>query len=411
MRHALLGTLLLITATAGFGQQNRPSLTWEGDVDGTALLIIQGNRVTVDTQSTGRVARTSFRFNETLDARERIDVENRLGSARVRVIEQPRRANDFRAVVEIDSRGRGYERVSLDFYFDDRRGGGAVSRNGDDRYRDDDRYRANDQTRRNDRGYGAGSRSRNEDRYSAGNSTGMARWSGTVDNEVFVLLRGRQFFSTAVRGRTVYNQQTDITNPLPRRPVTVMIQDAQGRGQLEIAEQPDSSNNFTAKVRIVDPEGGAGAYSFTMAWDESGYNSGASPAQTFPGQTYPSQTSPSGGVLSPDGAGYGTNSGTYGSGVAGARWAGQVDGRVRVSFRGNQAYAQRLSGQEVYNEQASFGSAVPRRDVDIAINKLRGRGDVNVIQRPSANNNYTAVIEIDDKDGGADMYDIEIAWR
>jgi hypothetical protein len=82
-----------------------------------------------------------------------------------------------------------------------------------------------------------------------------------------------------------------------------------------------------------------------------------------------------------------------------------------VSFRGNQAYAQRLSGQEVYNEQASFGSAVPRRDVDIAINKLRGRGDVNVIQRPSANNNYTAVIEIDDKDGGADMYDIEIAWR
>jgi hypothetical protein len=34
-----------------------------------------------------------------------------------------------------------------------------------------------------------------------------------------------------------------------------------------------------------------------------------------------------------------------------------------------------------------------------------------VIQRPSANNNYTAVIEIDDKDGGADMYDIEIAWR
>jgi hypothetical protein len=228
-----------------------------------------------------------------------------------------------------------------------------------------------------------------------------------VDDEVFVLLRGRQFFSTAVRGRTVYNQQTDITNPMPRRPVNVTLQDVQGRGHIEIAEQPDSSNNFTAKVRITDPESGAGAYAFTMAWDESGYNSGGYPIQSYPNQTYPN----SGGVLSPEGGSYGTNSGYGSTGVGGVRWSAQVDGRVRVSFRDNQAFTQRLSGQVTRGEQVSFGSPVPRRNVDVAVNKIRGRGDVDVIQRPSAGNNYTLVIEINDKDGGSDVYDLEIQWR
>ena len=156
---------------------------------------------------------------------------------------------------------------------------------------------------------------------------------------------------------------------MPRRPVNVTLQDVQGRGQIEIAEQPNDQNNFTAKVRIVDPQAGAGTYSFTMAWDESGYNSGVYPGQTYPSQNYPD----SGGVLSPNGGVY--NGGSYGSGVSGVRWSGQVDGRVRVSFRDNQAFTQRLSGQQTYNEQVSFGSPVPRRNVDFAMNKLRGRGE------------------------------------
>jgi hypothetical protein len=82
-----------------------------------------------------------------------------------------------------------------------------------------------------------------------------------------------------------------------------------------------------------------------------------------------------------------------------------------VSFRDNQASVQRLSGQEVYGQQVNFGSPLPRRTVEVAINKLRGRGDVNVVQRPSPGNNYTLVVEINDSDGGSDVYDLEVAWR
>jgi hypothetical protein len=227
----------------------------------------------------------------------------------------------------------------------------------------------------------------------------MARWSGEVDDEVFVLLRGRQILNTAVRGRSVSGQQIDVSNPLPRRPVTVTLQDIQGRGQVELAEQPDDRNNYTAKVRIIDPEGGSGSYSFVLAWDESGYgNQGA-----YSNSQYPS----TGGVLSP--GGLSDNQG-YG-GPSGARWAGQVDGRVRISFRDNRASSQRLSGQQIYGEQVAFGSPLPRRSINVDVNKLRGRGEVNLVQQPSSNNNYTAIVEINDSDSGADTYDLELTWR
>jgi hypothetical protein len=211
--------------------------------------------------------------------------------------------------------------------------------------------------------------------------------------------------NTAVRGRSVSGQQVDVSNPLPRRQVTVTLQDVQGRGQVELAEQPDDRNNYTAKVRIIDSEGGSGSYSFTLAWDESGYgNQSSYPDSRYPNDPYPSTS----GVLSPGGVS--DNQGYYG-GASGARWTGQVDGRVRISFRDNRAYSQRLSGQEVYGEQVAFGSPLPRRSMDVAINKLRGRGEVSLIQRPAANNNYTAIVEINDGESGADTYDLELNWR
>ena len=49
-------------------------------------------------------------------------MESRSGAARVRIVEQPTRANNFTGVVEVASRARNMQPVALDFYFDDRRG-------------------------------------------------------------------------------------------------------------------------------------------------------------------------------------------------------------------------------------------------------------------------------------------------
>jgi hypothetical protein len=294
MRHALLGTILLLTATTSRAD-HRPALTWEGQVDGTAILRIQGDRVDVDNRS-GSVSGANVRMTTPLpDYAERINVESRQGGARVRVLEQPSRANNFTALVRVDSQRRGPQFISLDFFWDDRSNSARYDRNnsrdrdtryGDDRYADDrdrsDTYRNRD----------SGTRSRRDDQY--------------------------------------------------------------------------------------DP-------------NDRAYSNG--------------------GVLSPNG-GYSDNS-RYNAGVAsgGARWTGQVDDRIRVMFRGNRAWSQRISGQQVYGEQASFATPLPRANVDVSVNKLRGRGDVQIVERPSPANNYTLVVEIDDKDGGADTYDLELNWR
>jgi hypothetical protein len=94
------------------------------------------------------------------------------------------------------------------------------------------------------------------------------------------------------------------------------------------------------------------------------------------------------------------------------RWSGRVDGRVRVTVRGNRAWTTRVSGGPVAGEQVSFGAPLPRREVsDVEIRKVRGRDDVETVERPSASNGYSLVFEIDDNDSGADDYVVEIVWR
>jgi hypothetical protein len=101
MRYALLGTILLITAIDA-SAEHRPAATWEGEVNGTAVLIVQGDRIDVDTRSADLVSRTSYRFNTPLTADSgRITVENRQGGGRVRVIEQPSRNNHFSETTDV----------------------------------------------------------------------------------------------------------------------------------------------------------------------------------------------------------------------------------------------------------------------------------------------------------------------
>ena len=365
MRFAFLTAILFLTAT-GARADHRPALIWEGDVDGSAVLIIQGDRVDVDNRTSGRVDQNNFRFVTPLqEFAQSVEVEATRGQARVRVLEQPSRSNNYTAVVQVDARGRGVQPVALNFYWEDRRN--SSSRDG---------YRRDDQ----DRGYGYGTRSRSAEQ--AGN--GFISWSGSVDGEVFVLVRGRQVLNTAVRGRNVIDQRVDTNTPLPRRAVNVRLDNVQGRGQVELAEQPSPENNYTAKIRIIDPDPGSGSYSFALTWDSGGGYSG-------------------GGALTPSTSSYAS--------PGSLRWAGQVDGRVRLRIHSNQAMVERLSGQPVFNEQANFSSAMPNRALDLNVNRLRGRGEVALVERPSPGNNYTAVVEINDPEGGADFYELEISWR
>jgi hypothetical protein len=108
---------------------------------------------------------------------------------------------------------------------------------------------------------------------------------------------------------------------------------------------------------------------------------------------------------------YGNNDGRYGTGnsVTGRsavyQFQGTVDKEIRIQLRGDRASVQPM-GEGDY--RASRGgrmmNGLPRQDGNLVIERLAGRGDIDVLEQPSSRNGYTATLRIRDPKGGADNY-------
>jgi len=95
---------------------------------------------------------------------------------------------------------------------------------------------------------------------------GSLVWRGRVDDKVDLYIRDRSVRAMVVSGRRVENQRYDFDGRLPRRTEYVRLEKIRGRGAAYVRQQPRSSNNYTAIVRIYDPLGGAAPYRLRMKW-------------------------------------------------------------------------------------------------------------------------------------------------
>lgn len=92
------------------------------------------------------------------------------------------------------------------------------------------------------------------------------------------------------------------------------------------------------------------------------------------------------------------------------RWRGKVDGETQLLVRRSDVESRVLSGLPASGITFNFTSPLPRRSADVQLKKKKGRGDIEIVQQPSRNNDFTAVVEIRDKKGGADDYEFELIW-
>jgi len=92
------------------------------------------------------------------------------------------------------------------------------------------------------------------------------------------------------------------------------------------------------------------------------------------------------------------------------RWHGKVDGETQLLVRRSDVESRALSGLPARATTFDFTSPLPRRAVDVRLEKKHGRGDVEIVQQPSRNNDFTVVVEIRDKKGGSDDYEFELIW-
>lgn len=92
-------------------------------------------------------------------------------------------------------------------------------------------------------------------------------------------------------------------------------------------------------------------------------------------------------------------------------WAGAVDREVILSLDGNQLLVRGERGVPASRTSQTRVGAVPRADGHVQVRQHDGRGDVRVIQQPSARNNFITLIRIRDDRGGLDRYRISATWE
>lgn len=276
-------------------------------------------------------------------------------------------------------------------------------------------------------------------------------WTGRVDRELLLVMKGGD-----VNARTGFGLGSDrgrfrVGADLPRTDGSVDVRVSRGRGSVDVVQQPSSRNDYTAVVRVRDDADGAGDYQITTYWqpangsyaggygDNGGYGNGG--YGDHGGYGRGDNDGRDDGRWEDrrdrreerrdrrddrrdrrdgrdrDNGGWGNgrwgngrwDTGNGGSGTL--RWSGRVDDVQEIRIRGRRASSYTVSGGGAYDVRTSVsGSGLPDRNVTVRVRTFDGRGSVRVVQQPSARNDYTAVLRVEDRQGGAGYYDFEASW-
>jgi hypothetical protein len=89
-----------------------------------------------------------------------------------------------------------------------------------------------------------------------------------------------------------------------------------------------------------------------------------------------------------------------------------VDNRAEVRMRGDSIFVRTVEGSKGRDEGSSCSQPIPFNSVrGFQIRQTAGRNKVTLAQEPSRMNNYTAMVAIEDSQGGGDNYAFEVTWQ
>lgn len=92
-------------------------------------------------------------------------------------------------------------------------------------------------------------------------------------------------------------------------------------------------------------------------------------------------------------------------------WFGSVDDKIQLTISGITLSQKAVSGRTMPDGNYSFTAELPQTAVTVTAVKVEGRGSVSVIQQPTAENGFTAIVEVADARGGAGDHLIDVSWR
>lgn len=244
-------------------------------------------------------------------------------------------------------------------------------------------------------------------------------WSGRVDREVILAVRGRSVETRASGVDASFAPRLEVRDDLPRAGGDIDVQLAGGRGSVEVLQNPSARNDYTALVRVWDSRAGSDNYRVVVSWrpavvidardrdrdrdrdddwDRGKGNNGR-------------------GNGNGNGRGNGRDNDDWDNRGRGRRddgrlaFRGLVDDVAEIRIQGREIDYRTRSGQPLRNVRTDIlGAPLPRHGVTLAVNVLRGRGEVELVQQPSARNGYTAILRVVDRRSGYGDYDFYLEW-
>ena len=241
----------------------------------------------------------------------------------------------------------------------------------------------------------------------------LFEWSGGVDREVQIVMRGNRLSTNPIGGTEPGNVRARTLASLPRQNGEVVVQVENGRGDVDVLQQPNAQNGYSTIIRIRDPRSGSDRYRLTAYWQ--GYSNG----------DYVGNGRGRGRDKDRDGIpdrdeeirrrngqiDQGRNNGQYGTQSL-LHWSGNIDNEVEIRIQNGRAETRTLSGAQPTSVRVSGGNTtVPRSNAQINVVLNQGRGQIAVVQQPTQWNNYTTVVRIRDPQGGYGYYDFDLTWQ
>jgi hypothetical protein len=221
-------------------------------------------------------------------------------------------------------------------------------------------------------------------------------------------MRGNQLSTRNVGESETGRARARVMMQMPRRDGEVVAEMLNGRGNVDVIQQPTQQNGYTTVIRIVDRAGGSDNYRVTAYWQS--YSNG-----DYIGNGSNNRGRARGRDRDNDGIPdnrertdiYGRNSN---QGIL--HWSGNVDGELEIRIQNGRVSYRNLSGAQPTGIRADGGNlSMPRYDATVSVAEGSGRGSVYVVQQPSANNGYTTVVRVRDPQGGYGYYDFDLVWR
>jgi hypothetical protein len=236
----------------------------------------------------------------------------------------------------------------------------------------------------------------------------LFEWAGRVDREVQIVMRGNQLSTRNVGESETGRARARVMMQMPRRDGEVVAEMLNGRGNVDVIQQPTQQNGYTTVIRIVDRAGGSDNYRVTAYWQSYSNGDYIGNGSNNRGRARGRDRDNNG---IPDNRErtdiYGRNSN---QGIL--HWSGNVDGELEIRIQNGRVSYRNLSGAQPTGIRADGGNlSMPRYDATVSVAEGSGRGSVYVVQQPSANNGYTTVVRVRDPQGGYGYYDFDLVWR